>query len=174
MEGGGLRRPILSRERRIGSPGARMKSWPVTGWVALAALSVASAQRAFVPVTDEVLRSPNPADWVQWRRDRGATGYSPLDTISRNNVGRLRVAWTAPLDAGSLEPEPLVYSGVMYVPQPGDIVRALDARTGATIWEYRRERPQGGRGGGLGIHRNLAIYLDKILLGTSDAHLVAL
>ena len=38
---------------------------------------------------------------------------------------------------------------------------------------YRRERPQGARGG-LGIHRNLALYQDKVLLGTSDAHLVAL
>jgi alcohol dehydrogenase (cytochrome c) len=120
-----------------------------------------------------MLRLPKAADWIEWRRDRGATGYSPLDQINRANVGRLKVAWTVAMDAGSLEPEPLVYDGVMYLPQPGDAVRAIDAKTGASLWEYRRERPQGARGG-LGVHRNLALYQDKVLLGTSDAHLVAL
>src|SRR5262245_41573559 len=85
----------------------------------LAVLSIANTQRAFVPVNDQVLRAPNANDWVQWRRDRGATGYSPLDRINRANVGHLRIAWTTPMEAGSLEPEPLVYNGVMYVPQPG-------------------------------------------------------
>jgi alcohol dehydrogenase (cytochrome c) len=125
-------------------------------------------------VTDEMLRAPKADDWIQWRRDRGATGFSPLAQITRANVARLHPVWTVPLEAGSLEPEPLVYDGVMYVPQPGDVVRALDARTGASLWEWRRERPQGARGGGLGVHRNLALYQDKLLLGTSDAHLVAL
>src|SRR5207244_602838 len=122
--------------------------------MAVTALAVTSATRArFVPVTDQMLRAPKAADWIQWRRDRGATGYSPLDQINRGNVGRLRVAFTVAMDAGSLEPEPLVYDGVMYLPQPGDAVRAIDVRTGAPLWEYRRERPQGARGG-MGIHRN--------------------
>jgi alcohol dehydrogenase (cytochrome c) len=155
-----------------------MKLWIVcaAGAIALSAMSwpaVHAARAPFVPVTDQMLRSPKPADWLEWRRDRGATGYSPLDRINRGNVERLRVAWTIPMDAGSLEPEPLVYDGVMYLPQPGDAVRAVNAATGAAIWEYRRERPQGARGG-LGVHRNLALYQDKVLLGTSDAHLVAL
>jgi PQQ-dependent dehydrogenase (methanol/ethanol family) len=142
--------------------------------IAIVTVPIATAQRAFVPVTDEMLQAPRAADWIEWRRDRGATGYSPLDQINRGSVGRLKVAWTLPLEAGSLEPEPLVYDGVMYVPQPGDVVRAVDAATGAPIWEYRRERQQGSRGGGLGVHRNLALYENKVLLGTSDAHLVAL
>jgi len=133
------------------------------------------APRAVVPVTDRLLGAPADADWIQWRHDRGATGYSPLGRITRDNVSHLRVAFTVPMENGALEPEPLVHDGVMYVPHPGagDIVRAVDARTGEPIWEYRRERPQGGRGG-LGIHRNLALYEDKVLLGTGDAHLVAL
>ena len=143
--------------------------------IAAAALAVTHAQtERFAPVTDEVLRAPKAADWVEWRRDRGATGYSPLDQINRRNVGRLRLAWAWPMEPGSLEPEPLVYNGVMYLPHPGDVVQALDARTGALIWEYRRERPKDARGGGLGVNRNLALYQDKVLMGTSDAHLVAL
>ena len=102
------------------------------------------------------------------------TGYSPLDQINRSNVRRLRLAWASTLEPGSLEPEPLVSNGVMYVPHPGDVVQALDARDGRLLWEYRRERPKDARGGGLGISRNLALYQDKVFVGTSDAHLVAL
>jgi alcohol dehydrogenase (cytochrome c) len=144
------------------------------GVAAAVAVPAARGQRPFQPVTDRMLAAPSDADWMQWRRDQGATGYSPLDRINRGNVGQLKVAWTMPLEQGSQEPEPLVYRGVMYLPQPGDAVRAIDARTGAAVWEYRRERPQGARGSGLGIHRNLALYQEHLLLGTSDAHLVAL
>jgi PQQ-dependent dehydrogenase (methanol/ethanol family) len=133
----------------------------------------ARVQRPFQPVTDGMLTSPADEDWIQWRHDQGTTGYSPLDQINRTNVGRLKVAWTKSLEPGAQEPEPLVYGGVMYLPQPGDLVQAIDAASGAVMWEYRRERPQGARGG-LGIHRNLALYGSHVFLGTSDAHLVAL
>ena len=146
----------------------------IVACTAAASLITHAQSVRFSPVTDEVLRSPNAADWPAWRRDRAGTGYSPLDEINRRNVRSLRLAWAWPMEPGSLEPEPLVYDGVMYLPHPGDVVQALDARTGALIWEYRRERPKDARGGGLGVNRNLALYQDKVLLGTSDAHLVAL
>jgi alcohol dehydrogenase (cytochrome c) len=142
--------------------------------VATASLVVAAQAPRFRPVTDETLRSPAPADWPAWRRDRAGTGYSPLDQINRSNVRRLHLAWASTLEMGSLEPEPLVFNGVMYVPHPGDIVQALDASNGRVLWEYRRERSKDARGGGLGVSRNLALYQDKVFLGTSDAHLVAL
>jgi len=142
--------------------------------VATASLIVQAQTPRFTPVTDETLRAPAPADWPAWRRDRAGTGYSPLDQINRSNVRRLRLAWASTLEAGSLEPEPLVVNGVMYVPHPGDIVQALDAGNGTVLWEYRRERSRDARGGGLGVSRNLALYQDKVFLGTSDAHLVAL
>lgn len=142
--------------------------------VAAASLLTSAQGAQFAPVTDEVLRSPNAADWPAWRRDRAGTGYSPLDQIDRRNVRRLRLAWASTLEPGSLEPEPLVSNGVMYLPHPGDVVQALDARTGARLWEYRRERSKDARGAGLGVSRNLAIYQDKVFVGTSDAHLAAL
>ncbi len=39
---------------------------------------VAGTVRGFVPVTDETLRRPDPADWVMLRHDYGATSFSPL------------------------------------------------------------------------------------------------
>jgi alcohol dehydrogenase (cytochrome c) len=50
-------------------------------------------------------------------------------------------------------------------------VQALDARTGALLWEYRRKLPENL---GNDTTRNLAIYQDKIFLTTEDAFLVAL
>lgn len=123
-------------------------------------------------VTDAVLRNPDPADWPSWRRDRGTSGYSPLGQITRDNVRQLRLAWAWGMEPGALQPEPLVYRGVMYLPHPGNVVQALDARSGALLWEYRRTLPKGVSEEG--VSRNLALYEDKVLLATLDAHLVAL
>lgn len=131
------------------------------------------AQRAaFAPVTDAVLRTPPVGDWLRWRRDHGATGYSPLDQIDRDNVQHLRLAWAWAMESGSQEQEPIVHDGVMYLLHPNAVVHALDARTGTLMWEYRRELPE-DIGAGDTV-RNIAIYQDKIFLGTQDAHLVAL
>jgi glucose dehydrogenase len=49
----------------------------------------AAAQRTLTPVTDAMLRNPDPADWLMWRRTLNSWGYSPLDQIDRSNVARL-------------------------------------------------------------------------------------
>ncbi len=137
-----------------------------------AALSPVGAQQSdFVPVTDTVLRDPDPGDWLRWRRDHSASGYSPLEQVNRQNVSKLALAWAWPIEAGYQEQEPIVYKGVMYLPHPNNVVQALNARTGELIWEYRRELPEDAS---RSATRNIAIYQDKIFLGTQDAHLVAL
>ncbi|MGW8369187.1 MAG: pyrroloquinoline quinone-dependent dehydrogenase, partial [Gammaproteobacteria bacterium] len=45
----------------------------------------------FVPVTDEMLQDPDPADWLMWRRTLNNWGYSPLDQIGKRNVGSLQL-----------------------------------------------------------------------------------
>ena len=137
-----------------------------------AALSPVGAQQSdFVPVTDTVLRNPDPGDWLRWRRDHSASGYSPLEQVHRQNVGKLSLAWAWPMEDGQQEQEPIVHNGVMYLPHSNNVVQALNARTGELIWEYRRDFPEdvGSRD-----TRNIAIYQDKIFLGTPDAYLVAL
>ena len=137
-----------------------------------AALSAVSAQDSdFVPVTDAVLENPDPGDWLRWRRDHSASGYSPLDQVNRQNVQKLALAWAWPIEEGSQEQEPIVHNGVMYLPHPNNVVQALDARTGDLIWEYRRELPEDAS---RSASRNIAIYQDKIVMGTLDAYLVAL
>ena len=72
----------------------------------------------FRPITEAMLRNPAPGDWIVWRRTDNGWGYSPLDQIKRDNVQRLQQAWSWVMEDGAQEPTPLVYDGVMYLPNP--------------------------------------------------------
>ncbi len=129
-------------------------------------------EREFTPVTDAVLQDPDPADWLNWRRTLDGWGYSPLDQVDRDNVGDLRLVWSWGLEPGVSQTTPIVHDGVMYIANPGNVVQALDARTGDFIWEYRREMDERLRPAAQ--MRSLAIYEDLIILNTRDAHVVGL
>ena len=131
----------------------------------------AHAQR-FTPVTDAVLQNPDPADWLSWRRTLDGWGYSPLEQIDRDNVGQLQLAWSWGLEPGVSQTTPIVHDGIMYIANPGNVVHALDARTGDFIWEYRREMDERRRTAAQ--MRSLAIYQDLVILNTFDAHVVGL
>ncbi len=149
-------------------------------WVLLVltmgAFNVNAQVNDFQPVTDEVLRNPSDADWLQWRRTYDGWAYSPLDQINRENVGNLQLVWSRALNDGGVELIPLVHDGVMYIPHPGGVIEAVDATTGDLIWQYRREPPETtGRFGGGRTTRNIAIYDDKIFFAApADGSLIAL
>ena len=145
-----------------------------------AAPGLAAAQSAdgFTPVTDAALQDPAPEDWLMWRRTLDGWGYSPLDQIDRDNVGELRMVWSRALTAGRQQGTPLVYGGVMYMPNPRDVIQALDAVTGDLLWEYRRDRPEDlteyiitplSEG-----NRNLAIHGNLIIDTSTDGYVFAL
>jgi len=143
-------------------------------------LWLAAQVRDFKPVTEAMLRNPAAGDWLNWRRTDNAWGYSPLEQINKRNVQQLQLAWSWAMEnTGAQEATPLVYNGVMYLPNPGGVIQALDAADGDLIWEYRPDdRSSGQRGGGdvdlRGIQRNLAVFGDRIFGTTSDAHIIAL
>ena len=126
-------------------PGSRWVVATAITCMTLAATPAAGQARSgaeFVPVTDAMLQNPAPADWLMWRRTLDGWGYSPLDQIDRDNVGELRMVWSRALTRGSNQGTPLVYDGVMYMPNPGDVIQAIDAVSGDLRWEYRREHPE--------------------------------
>ncbi len=163
-------------------------------------LWLAAQVKDFRPVTEAMLRNPSAGDWLNWRRTDNAWGYSPLDQITRQNVGQLQLAWSWSIDdTGSNQATPLVHDGIMYLPNPRGVIQALDAATGDLIWEYRPAAkptppppsPNSSAGGGeqtaiprlaqiaggdavgRGIQRNIAIFGDRIFGTTNDAHVVA-
>ncbi len=135
---------------------------------------VQAQERAFEPVTDAMLQDPDPADWLNWRRTLDGWGYSPLDQIDRENAHRLQLAWAWQMAEGVNQPTPLVHDGVMFLPNPDNVVQAVDAVTGDRIWEYRREFVDMTESVVSPRSRSIAIYGDKIYLNTADAHIVAL
>ena len=140
----------------------------------------AQAQPAsdFVPVTDEMLQDPEPGDWLMWRRTLDGWGYSPLDQIDRDNVGDLRMVWTRALTEGRQQGTPLAYGGVLYMPNPADVIQAIDAVSGDLVWEHRREVPDDIADYVFNTlwqnNRNIAIYGTTILDTSADDHIFAL
>ena len=96
--------------------------------IVLAALAgnlwLAAQVRDFTPVTENMLRDPAAGDWLNWRRTDNAWGYSPLEQITRRNVQHLALAWSWAMEStGAQEATPLVYNGVMYLPNPGGVIQ---------------------------------------------------
>jgi alcohol dehydrogenase (cytochrome c) len=155
-------------ERAAGPPPGAEPEGPI-------GITVAGTVEGFVPVTDAMLGNPDPGDWLMLRRDYSATSYSPLDEITAENVGELKLAWVWPMqDGGTNQPAPLAYGGIVYLANTGGIVQALDGATGDLIWEHSVGAEVAPRG--------LALY-DKLLIFQSaarwavtaqDARLVAL
>lgn len=85
-------------------------------------------------------------DWRWYGGDPGGTRYSPLKQVTRENVTRLKVAWT--YHTGALSPRtdlnekaafeatPILLDGVLYFTTPFNHVVALDAATGAEKWKF--------------------------------------
>jgi len=136
-------------------------------------LTVSGTVKNYTDVTDEMLRNPDPGDWLMARRNYLGWSHTPLTQITRDNVKELQLAWVwAMNESGAAnEPTPIVHNGTMFLTNPGNVLQALDAKTGDLIWEHRV-----GPNATVGIAamRNMAIYQDKVFLATTDARLTAL
>ncbi len=130
-------------------------------------------------------------EWRSYGGDQGATKYSPLDQINRDNVQNLKIAWKwdSPdqkiLEANSklytlgYEATPLMVNGVLYISTSLSQVAAINAATGQTIWVHDPKSYETGHPTNLGfLHRGVAYWtdgkLERIFIGTSDAYLIAL
>jgi alcohol dehydrogenase (cytochrome c) len=128
------------------------------------------------PVTDAMLQNPDPGDWLMWRRTLNGWGYSPLDQINRTNVSNLKLVWTRGMGPGVQEATPLAYRGVLYLPNPSDLIQAINGATGDLIWEYKREWKEDVTKilPVPSINRNLAIYGNTIIDTGADDQVFAL
>ncbi len=103
------------------------------------------------------------------------TRYFLGDKINKSNVAKLRPAWIFQTEVKeSLETTPIVVGDVMYVTTSFNHVYALNAKTGEEYWHYKHKM------GPITTYccgpnnRGVAIYKDKVYMGTLDAKLVAL
>src|SRR3954463_12695457 len=132
---------------------------------------------SYSPVTDQVLRNPDPSDWIMMRGNYENYGFSKLDQINKTNVKGLQLVWARTMEPGVNEATPIIYKGVMFLGNPNDVIQAIDAATGDLLWQYRRNLPSqeafhnnfwGQR------KRSVFLYDDKLYTVTRDNFLLAL
>src|SRR6266566_8528766 len=137
------------------------------------AFAASASAQTFVPVTEAMLASPDPADWLMMNRTFDEQRFSPLNQINTRNVGQLRMAWSRGLPNGTQESTPIVYRGVMYLYAPGASIQAVDATNGDLIWEYQRDYPRTVTPAAA-RSKSLGIYEDMIYFAAPDGFLLAL
>jgi PQQ-dependent dehydrogenase (methanol/ethanol family) len=135
------------------------------------------AAAAAVPrsAIDAVL-NPRRGEWPTYSGNVNGNRHSALRGISSANVGRLQAAWSQTLPYSPLETTPLVADGIMYVTGPNQLY-ALDATSGAEIWNFTRPRSSAGGISGdaaKGATRGAALLGDRLFFITDDAHLLCL
>jgi quinoprotein glucose dehydrogenase len=133
-------------------------------------------------------------EWAAYGRDALGSRYAPAAEITRENVGRLTVAWT--YRTGEMRPEykterytsleatPIVVDGAMYLGTPLGRVIALDPETGRERWVFDPKIDRRVHYGDF-VNRGVSTWLDsaaapgspcrrRILVATIDARLIAL
>ena len=154
------------------------------------ALHLAGAQPAGRP-RGSPAAEPQAGEWTSYGHDALGSRYSPLSTITRENVGRLTVAWTYRTgEAGTktrqstkFEATPLMVDGTLFLSTPFGHVIALDAESGRERWTFDSHPDRGGDWGDF-ANRGVSTWLDgrsppgapcrrRIFLGTIDARIIA-
>jgi quinohemoprotein ethanol dehydrogenase len=118
-----------------------------------------------------------PGQWLTGGRDAGKTHYSPLETIDRDNVGRVGFAWEYKTGTNrGMQATPIVVDGVMYTSGVAGRVYALNAATGELLWNF--EPPlelRNARGSCCDIvNRGVAVWNGKVFVGSFEGILFAL
>ena len=141
--------------------------------------TAATARPSITPsnVTQDMLdkAANDPNNFLHTNGDYTQKRFSPNRQITPSNVSRLHPAWIFQTEVKeSLETSPIIVNGVMYVTTSFSHVYALDAKTGEELWHYKQ--PLGpittyccGPN-----NRGVAVYEDKVFLGTLDGKLVGL
>ena len=134
-----------------------------------------SPERSRLPwVTDDRLRNPEPASWLMYRRTYDGWGYSPLRQIHSRNIADLTPTWifSTGVYGEHHQAPPIVNGDTMFVTTASQVF-ALDATDGSLRWRYVRPLPP-DLSKAHPTNRGVALYEDKVYVGTLDAHVVAL
>jgi alcohol dehydrogenase (cytochrome c) len=156
-----------------------MKTWKWFATASAFALSVGMATPSFadVSIQDILDDAKTTGDVVTAGLGGAAQRYSPLKTISKENVGSLAPAWAMSLGGEKMrgqESQALVKDGVMYITGSYSRVWAIDVKTGRELWQYDHRLPEGILPCCDVVNRGAALVGNKVVYGTLDAKLVAL
>ena len=155
----------------------RLKVLALAALLPLAACGKHASPPVTEGVTDAMIAAAPEGEWLTYGRDTNEQRFSPLTLINDSNVGQLGLAWSHDLEtARGQEATPLMHDGVLYVSTAWSMVKAFDAKTGALKWSYdpKVSRDTLVRACCDAVNRGVALYGDKVYVGTLDGRLVAL
>ena len=143
--------------------------------VLLAPLALANTPAASLD-TQAIIQGDE-SSWLSHGNDYAETRYSELESINRDSVKQLGLAWSFDTRHNrGLEATPIIVDGVMFVTGNWSEVHALDARTGEELWHFDPEVPKEWAKMACCdvVNRGVAVYEGKVIFGTLDARLIAL
>ncbi len=123
------------------------------------------------------LADGNDGNWLLHGLNYAETRCSPLTQINESNINKLGLDWS--LDLGlkrGIEATPIVKDGIMYLTGPWSIVFAVDLRTHNLLWKFDPKVPKsyGEKGCCDVVNRGVALYDNKVFVGTFDGRLIAI
>src|SRR5665213_641679 len=148
------------------------------GWMVFAVCALALAACGKSGGVDGArIAKPAAGEWLSYGRTYDEQRFSPLDTVTDANAGKLGLAWFADLDTDrGQEATPLEADGVLYVSTAWSMVKAYDAATGKPLWAYDPQVPRewGGKACCDVVNRGVALWDGKVYVGALDGRLIAL
>ena len=146
--------------------------------VAVGVLMLTTGAFAADVSNDDLLKAQDsPSEWLMYGRNYLNQRFSPLDQITKQNASQLKPVFTYSTGGkfAGLEATPLYRDGMLYFSGDYSRVFALDARTGTLKWYWEPKYEHGIESVILWpVNRGLAMWSDKVYVGTLDARLVAL
>lgn len=145
----------------------------------VAAFAAMAAPQVMAGVTDRDIENDakTTGDVLSWGMGTEGQRYSPLDKINLGNVKNLVPVWSFSFGGEKQrgqESQPLVVNGKMFVTGSYSRLYALDAKTGAKLWQYEHRLPDGIMPCCDVVNRGAAVYDNLVIFSTLDAQLVAL
>ncbi|WP_341929984.1 PQQ-dependent methanol/ethanol family dehydrogenase [Methyloversatilis discipulorum] len=145
----------------------------------VAAFAAMAVPQVMAGVTDRDIENDakTTGDVLSWGMGTEGQRYSPLDKINLGNVKNLVPVWSFSFGGEKQrgqESQPLVVNGKMFVTGSYSRLYALDAKTGAKLWQYEHRLPDGIMPCCDVVNRGAAVYDNLVIFSTLDAQLVAL
>ena len=110
----------------------------ITLWLMQSAANTYAYAQTSADVSSAAASTSSPADWTEFHRDNMQRWNLNETVLGVNNVGSLQLKWKSPVSPGSLgvSSSPAVVNGVVYIGSTDNNVYALNAGTGAKLWNY--------------------------------------
>src|SRR4030081_55323 len=153
------------------------------GFALLLAAAALAAEYQMTVNRDRLVNAQSePQNWLLMNGDYGATRYSKLTQINRDNVKNLRLVWALALggmqDVGQNGPEsevnPLIDNGFMYTTDGWGTVYKIDARNpnkGEFVWICD---PGVRHEGNVSRSRGIALWDDRVIANLPDGRVIAI